>query len=75
MTEKEIIAIYEKKIEIFLGTLNIRKSNSIVNTDKKLNEENKQFIKQKMLQMYANNLDEKLLDIAIDNLLPFLKQY
>lgn len=74
MKERELVNIYKKQIEFFLATLDIYKGTNIINNDKKLNLENKQFIKDKMLQMNANNVNEKLLDIAIDELLPYLYQ-
>ena len=75
MNDRDIIELYKKELEIFLATLDIKKGSEIVNIDKKLNEENSRFLKMKYIQMKSGNVDEKLLDIAIDELMPYLKQY
>ena len=64
--------IYKKEIEIFLGTMGVVKGDKIINTDTTLNKENAKFIKEKMLQLKSNNCDEKILDKAIEELLPYL---
>ena len=69
---KEIKELYKKEIELFLETLNIYKGNKIVNTNIELNKQNFEFIKQKMKRIHYNNYDEKILDEAINELLPYL---
>ena len=75
MTEREKIELYKKDIELFLGTMKIFKGNKIVNTDKYKNELNKKFILDKMSELYAGNFDDKLLEIAVDELLPYLADF
>lgn len=74
MNDRDIIEIYKKEIELFLGTLGIFKGNSIINIDEIKNAENKKFIKQKMSEMKAGNFNNELMDTAIDELLPYLRQ-
>ena len=74
MNERDVIELYKKEIEVFLATLGIFKGKVIVNKDKKLNENNSQFIKEKFIQMKSGNVNEKLLDIAINELMPYLFQ-
>ena len=74
MNERDVIELYKKEIEVFLATLGIFKGKVIVNKDKKLNENNSQFIKEKFIQMRSGNVNEKLLDIAINELMPCLFQ-
>lgn len=71
---KEIIELYKKEIELFLATLSIFKGNKVINSDKTLNAENKEFIKQKFTQLKSGNINEVALNIAIDELLPYLYQ-
>lgn len=75
MNDRTIIELYKKELEIFLATLDIKKGSEKVNNDKKLNEENHRFLKMKYIQMKSGNVNETLLDIAIDELMPYLKQY
>ena len=74
MDDRVVIELYKKEIEVFLATLGIFKGKVIVNKDKKLNEENSRFIKQKYIQMKSGNVNVKLLDIAINELMPYLFQ-
>lgn len=74
MNDRDVIELYKKEIEVFLSTLGIFKGKVIVNKDKKLNENNSQFIKKKFIQMRSGNVNEKLLDIAVDELIPYLSQ-
>ncbi len=71
---REIIELYKKEIEVFLATLSIFKGNKVINSDKTLNAENKEFIKQKFTQLKSGNINEVALNIAIDELLPYLYQ-
>ena len=71
---KEIIELYKKEIELFLATLSIFKGHKVINSDKTLNAENKEFIKQKFTQLKSGNINEVALNIAIDELLPYLYQ-
>lgn len=75
MTEREKIELYKKDIELFLGTMKIFKGNKIVNTNKYKNALNKKFILDKMSKKYAGNFDDKLLEIAVDELLPYLADF
>ncbi len=72
MNDRVIIELYKKELEFFLSTLGISKSTIIINKDKKLNDENSQFIKQKYIQIKSGNVNVKLLDIAINELIPYL---
>ena len=74
MNDRDIIELYKKELEIFLATLGIFKGKVIVNKDKKLNEENSQLIKNKYIQMKSGNVNVKLLEIAINELIPYLFQ-
>lgn len=74
MTEREIIELYKKEIELFLAPLHIVKGETIINTEANLNDQNKAFIKQKMNEIKAGNFDKDLMDKAIDELLPYLRQ-
>ena len=71
---REIIELCKKEIELFLATLSIFKGNKVINSDKALNAENKEFIKKKFTQLKSGNINEEVLDIAIDELLPYLYQ-
>ena len=68
----EIKELYKKEIELFLGTLDIYKGNKIVNTNAEINKKNFEFIKQKMKRIHQDNYDEKVLNEAINELLPYL---
>lgn len=72
MNDRDIIEIYKKEIELFLGSLDIFKGETIINTDSVKNAENKRFIKQKMRNIKGGDFNDKLMDIAIDELLPYL---
>lgn len=71
---REIIELYKKEIEVFLATLSIFKGNKAINSNKELNVENKEFIKQKFTQLKSGNVNEEALNLAIDELLPYLYQ-
>ena len=71
---RETIELYKKELEVFLATLSIFKGNKVINSDKTLNAENKEFIKQKFTQQKSGNINEVALNIAIDELLPYLYQ-
>lgn len=74
MSDSEVIDLYKKDLEVFLATLGIFKGKVIVNKDKKLNEENSRFIKNKYIQMKSGNVNKELLDIATNELIPYLFQ-
>lgn len=71
---RETIELYKKELEVFLATLLIFKGNKVINSDKALNAENKEFIKKKFTQLKSGNVNEVALNIAIDELLPYLYQ-
>ncbi len=71
---RETIELYKKELEVFLATLSIFKGNKVINSDKTLNAENKEFIKKKFTQLKSGNVNEVALNIAIDELLPYLYQ-
>lgn len=71
---RETIELYKKELEFFLATLSIFKGNKVINSDKALNAENKEFIKKKFTQLKSGNVNEVALNIAIDELLPYLYQ-
>ena len=71
---RETIELYKKELEFFLATLSIFKGNKVINSDKALNAENKEFIKKKFTQLKSGNVNEEVLNIAIDELLPYLYQ-
>lgn len=72
MSERDVIEGYKKQIEIFLRPLNIVKVDTVVNKDSETNAKNKNFIKEKMNRIYGANVYEKLMNQAIDELLPYL---
>ena len=74
MNEKLIIK-YKTEIEMFLSTMNIFKSNSIKNIDKELNTKNKKFIIDKIKEINSGNVDMEALEMAVDELLPYLGQF
>ena len=63
---------YKKEIEIFLATMSIFKGTRVMNNNKLNEEQNKRFIKTQFIQMHSDNVDEKTLDRAIDELYPYL---
>ena len=71
---RETIELYKKEIKIFLSTLSIFKGNKAINSDKALDAEDKEFIKQKFTKIKSGNVNEEALNIAIDELLPSLYQ-
>ena len=74
MQELDLIEIYKKEIEVFLGTMSIHKGDKIINNNSAINAENKEFIRKYMQKMFANNLNVDILNKAIDELLPYLYQ-
>ena len=70
--DKELLESYKKTIELFLGTSGVYKGIENVNKDSKNLENEKTFIRDKVIRMKAGNVDEKILDQAIDELLPYL---
>ena len=68
----ELVDLYKKELEIFLSTLSIYKGDGIINTDETLNEENRRFIKEKFIRLKSGNVDESVLDKALDALIPYL---
>lgn len=74
MNDRDVIELYKKELEVFLATLGIFKGQEIVNKDQGLNEDNSRFIKQKYIQMKSGNVNVKILDIAINELMPYLFQ-
>mgnify|MGYP006916113218 CR=1 FL=1 len=75
MNDREIIEIYKKEIELFLGMLSIRKGNTIINTNSEINLKNKEFILSKMDELKAGNYQRDLMNLAIDELLPYLRDF
>ena len=75
MDDIDIIEIYKKEIELFLQTLNIRKGDTIINTDPNINLKNKEFILLKMDELKAGNYRRDLMNTAIDELLPYLRDF
>lgn len=72
MDNNDVVKLYEKEIEIFLGTMGIFKGAKIRNTDPDKNKANREFIIKKMIQIKSGNIDRIALETAVDNLLPFL---
>lgn len=72
MDNNDVVKLYEKEIEIFLGTMGIFKGAKIYNTDPDKNKANREFIIKKMIQIKSGNIDRIALETAVDNLLPFL---
>lgn len=72
MQELNLLEVYKKEIEIFLATMGIFKGDKIINNNSKANAETKEFIKKQMQKMFSGNLDEDILNKAIDELLPYL---
>ena len=70
----DLLEIYKKEIEVFLGTMGIYKGDKIINNDLAINAENKGFIKKYMQKMFADNLNIDMLNQAIDEILPYLYQ-
>lgn len=74
MNDREKIEIYKKHIELFLGTVGIAKSDTIINTNPDTNAKNKVFILKKMTEFNIDNSSKELMSIAIDELLPYLRE-
>lgn len=74
MNERDIIELHKKDIETFLKTLKIYKSETMAYIDESIKEENIKFIKKEMTRIYAGNVNERLLDQAINELYPHLKE-
>lgn len=74
MNERDIIELHKKDIETFLKTLKIYKSETMAYIDESIKEENIKFIKKEMTRIYAGNVNERLLDQAINELYPYLKE-
>lgn len=72
MDNNDVVKLYEKEIEIFLGNMGIFKGAKICNTDPDKNKANREFIIKKMIQIKSGNIDRIALETAVDNLLPFL---
>ena len=72
MDNNDVVKLYEKEIEIFLGTMGIFKGANICNTDPDKNKANREFIIKKMIQIKSGNIDRIALETAVDNFLPFL---
>ena len=70
----DMLELYKKEIELFLSTLGIYKGDKEINKNEQLNAENKKFIKEKMMKIHSGNFDEDVLNMAIDQLLPYLYQ-
>ncbi len=75
MNERDLIKLYKKRIEVFLSALNMYKSKTIANIDENIKEKNVKFIKEKMMDIYADNFNEKLFNQAINELYPYLKEF
>lgn len=74
LNERDIIELHKKDIETFLKTLKIYKSETMAYIDESIKEENIKFIKKEMTRIYAGNVNERLLDQAINELYPYLKE-
>lgn len=72
MDNNDVVKLYEKEIEIFLGNMGIFKGAKICNADPDKNKANREFIIKKMIQIKSGNIDRIALETAVDNLLPFL---
>lgn len=72
MTEREHINLYKKQIEIFLRISGIYISDQKQEYTPEQSEENRKFIKEIALRMWSGNVNEEILDKAIDELLPYL---
>lgn len=75
MGERDTIELYKKNIEMLLSTLNIFKCETKVNINERIKEENIKFLKKEMLKIYSGNCNEKLLEKAINELYPYLKEF
>ena len=67
----EELELLKKEIELFLETISLYKGDRIISFDKSVEDHNKKWIKEKMMQIKSGNVDEKLLDKAIDELYPY----
>ena len=72
MQELNLLEVYKREIEIFLATMGIFKGDKIINNNSKANAETKEFIKKHMQKMCSSNLNDDVLNEAIDELLPYL---
>lgn len=71
---KEIKEIYRAELEVFLSTLGVFVGDKKISLNKRLNEENRKFIKEKFIILKSGNVDEEILDLAISEILPYLCQ-
>ena len=75
MNEEELFELVKGELLLFLGAMNIGMADTRdENLDETIEEENKRFIKNKFLEMKAGNVRQDLLDRAIDEVYPFLRQ-
>ena len=72
MDHNELVALYEKEIEVFLATMGIFKGIKANNYGEEILEDNFNFIFNKMVQLKSGNVDTDALKEAINNILPFL---
>ena len=75
MNEEDLIELIKGELLLFLGTMHIEISDTKdENLDTTIEEENKRFIKNKFLQIKSGNVREDLLDRALDEIYPYLRQ-
>lgn len=74
MKEFSLLEAYKEDIRTFLATMDIYVGDKIINNNPEINAKNKDFIKNHMQKMFANNLNVDILNKAIDELLPYLYQ-
>ena len=75
MNEEDLIELIKRELLIFLGTMNIIMADTKDgNLDMTIEKENKEFIKRKFLEINAGNVRKDLLDKAIDDIYPYLRQ-
>lgn len=73
--DRTLVEMYKKEVLLFLATMGITLGNTIINTDENTNQQNKAFIKGKMNQILSGNFRQTEMDMAIDELIPYLRQH
>lgn len=71
--ERVVVEAYKKQLEMFLAPMGIEKGDKFIKDNESINDGNKNFLREKMLRMNSGNVEGRLLDIAIDELLPYLR--
>ena len=66
MKEFSLLEAYKEEIRTFLATMDIYVGDKIINNNPEINAKNKEFIKNHMQKMFANNLNVDILNKDYD---------